>query len=123
MPRFVVLYHELPAGVARPSHWDFMLEADDVLFTWALAQPPDSPGLIPADRIADHAKKWLEYEGLVSGGRGRATRWDRGTFEWITEGETSLTVRLDGDRLAGAVALRQTDSGGWQWEAAAPLGL
>jgi hypothetical protein len=44
MPRYVILWHELPetheVGAARESHWDLMLEWGDVLRTWALASEP-----------------------------------------------------------------------------------
>ena len=38
MPRFVILRHDKPRG----EHFDFMLEAGDVLKTWALALAPGS---------------------------------------------------------------------------------
>ena len=38
MRRFVVLHHRLPAESPRATHWDFMIEDDGVLRTWALAR-------------------------------------------------------------------------------------
>jgi hypothetical protein len=40
MPRFVLLRHELPPGAENGSHYDFMLERDDALLTWSLAELP-----------------------------------------------------------------------------------
>ena len=40
MPRFVLLHHECPPGYVKPSHWDFMLEFGDVLWTWELRELP-----------------------------------------------------------------------------------
>jgi hypothetical protein len=100
MPRFVLLYHDCPPNDTRSSHWDFMLEAGDVLRTWALEQLPSSwhvahhatrqadatcPTLSAADTVAaeqlgDHRREYLEFEGEISGNRGRITRIAAGTY-------------------------------------------
>ena len=81
MPRFVILRHEMPPGSERRTHWDFMLEREDVLWTWALPQPPSEGRAVPAIRLADHRKAYLDYEGDVSGARGRVERFDQGDFD------------------------------------------
>src|SRR5262245_3351063 len=77
MPRYVVLEHDHPE-----LHWDFMLEAGEVLRTWRLAAPPGAEGAIPATAVFDHRPFYLDYEGPVRGGRGFVRRWDAGTFTW-----------------------------------------
>src|SRR5262245_55078670 len=101
MPRFVLLYHDYPAGYERPSHWDFMLETGDVLHTWALEQLPSDwqlahsrttavypncPAIatsndVAAVRLGDHRRDYLELEGPLSGGRGTVVRAAAGVYE------------------------------------------
>jgi hypothetical protein len=77
MPRFVLLEHDHP----RP-HWDLMLEAGSVLWTWRLPQVPSPPCTLPVERLPDHRLLYLDYEGPVSGARGTVRRVLSGTFEW-----------------------------------------
>src|SRR5580700_7757806 len=101
MPRYVILRHEMPAGRERLSHWDFMLEADGALRTWALPAPPDTAGPIEAEALADHRLAYLEIEGPVSGGRGSVTRWDEGVYRLIEQTALRWEVELNGKRLRG----------------------
>jgi len=109
MPRFVVLEHDHPF-----LHWDFMLEAGDVLLTWRLSSPPAPQRTVSAERIGDHRRAYLDYEGPVSGGRGNVTRWDGGSFEWLEDAEDRKVVRLRGGRLDGTFRLERTPAGEWR---------
>lgn len=113
MTRFVVLWHELPADSGRESHWDFMLETPDALETWALAEEP-SVGSCLAERLSDHRKAYLDYEGEVSGGRGSVTRWDAGNYVRLAADDRHLTVVLAGGRLRG-IARLQPDESAQRW--------
>jgi hypothetical protein len=109
MPRFVVLEHDHPV-----LHWDFMLEAGDVLLTWRLAAPP-GPGVpLEATRTFDHRPLYLDYEGPISGGRGRVVRWDCGTFAWEEREEGRVAVCLDGIRLRGSLRLECLSPPAWR---------
>lgn len=115
MPRFVVLHHECPSGYARPSHWDFMLEADGALRTWALAARPDTDSSIDAEALSDHRLAYLQLEGPLSGGRGSVARWDQGEYraeEWKPE---KVVVRLSGARLSGLATLVASASDAQRW--------
>ena len=109
MPRFVLLYHECPPSLGKPSHWDLMLERDGMLLTWNLLQLPLAWGgdaeTIEATRIADHRIAYLDNEGPVSDGRGAVTRVDQGEYEVASEDATSLSVRLKGSQCHGFVEL------------------
>jgi hypothetical protein len=114
MPRYVVLEHDHPH-----LHWDFMLQWGAVLRTWRLAEPPQ-PGIsIAAEALGDHRAAYLDYEGPVSGGRGRVMRWDGGCFDWRetdTDNRGQLVrVRLDGGRLRGRATLEDTGGGRWRF--------
>lgn len=107
MPRFVVLEHDWPA-----RHWDFLLEAGGVLRAWRLLAEPAAGEDIPAEAIADHRPAYLDYEGPVSGDRGRVVRWDRGTFEWVDDTLDGVSVELRGAKLTGRATLERDAGGG-----------
>lgn len=122
MPRFVVLRHECPAGYVRPSHWDFMLEAEGVLRTWALPDAPGAGEAMTAEALDDHRLEYLDYEGPLSGDRGAVTRWDQGTYEFEREegkieqeAGCRLVVVLCGDRLSGRATLTRQQGDDQRW--------
>ncbi|MFP6611394.1 MAG: DNA polymerase ligase N-terminal domain-containing protein [Pirellulales bacterium] len=108
MPRFVVLYHETPPSADRSPHWDLMLETGGGLQTWALPAAPTPGDTIRAEPLPDHRLKYLDYEGELSGDRGRVSRWDAGTYELMQKSEAAMVVHLDGDRLRGKLKITQT---------------
>jgi hypothetical protein len=117
MPRFVVLEHDHPV-----LHWDLMLEADGVLHTWRLAQPPlPSSSAIEAMRLPDHRMLYLEYEGPVSGDRGVVKRWDAGVFkEDMHSSPTARILEMHGKLLQGCIHLDLIDNTTWRLEFLAP---
>ena len=116
MPRFVILLHELPAGHDRSTHYDLMLEKDGLLQTWACQGFPDKA--TEAQRLANHRLAYLEYEGLVSGDRGKVTRVEGGTCEWLRALADSVQVRLTGAKLAGTLTLTLDDEKAQRWRVA-----
>jgi hypothetical protein len=102
MPQFVLLEHTWN-GV----HWDFMLEAGDVLRTWAIDAPIVSGRDLPARALGDHRKIYLEYEGPIAGDRGHVRRVDAGTYRLQIWGQEHVRVELSGSQLVGNVDLRR----------------
>jgi hypothetical protein len=106
MPRFVLLEHHWN-GV----HWDLMLEAGDVLRTWAIDAPIVPDVTVPARALGDHRRVYLEYEGAISGDRGWVRRVDSGVYEpriWTAE---RVEAVLKGAQLVGLVALWSVGAG------------
>ena len=123
MPRFVLLHHECPSGYVKPSHWDFMLEFGDVLWTWELRELPTSwrresnksSEVLPATRLADHRSAYLDYEGPLTGNRGHVARVASGTFTVIANTPEMLIVQLDSEMYCGRIQLTATSQQGlWQ---------
>jgi DNA ligase D-like protein (predicted 3'-phosphoesterase) len=122
--RFVIQKH-----AARSLHYDFRLEADGVLKSWAV---PKGPSTNPKDkRLAmpteDHPLDYHDFEGVIPGGEygaGAVIVWDRGTYRNLTEDDDGdevpvsealagghLTVWLDGEKLRGGYALTRIGKG------------
>lgn len=110
MPRFSILVHNHPF-----LHWDFLLEAGGTCRTWRLLNPPDFPGEIIAEPLADHRLLYLDYEGPVSGDRGEVFRWDAGTFEWRLDNTDAVEIDVVGTQIQGRVSLRRRADQTWIW--------
>lgn len=115
--RFVILFHQMPANSPRSSHWDFLLEhTDGTLRSWALSDEPAFGAEIPAEALPDHRREYLDYEGPISGDRGRVTRWDRGTYRTVSQFEHEWQVEIAGERLVGRVSLLQDEAVAGCWK-------
>lgn len=101
MPRWVLLRHTLPDGT---SHLDWMLDRGDGegLLSFRLGEGTDvrSAAVFMAERIGDHRREYLDYEGPVSGGRGMVARVDSGEAV-VSEGEGVIRIWLGGREWVG----------------------
>ena len=137
--RFVVQKHR-----ATRLHYDFRLEMEGVLKSWAV---PKGPSLDPADKrlamqVEDHPVSYFDFEGIIPEGNygaGSVMVWDVGTWEPLspkavngkyvagTDAEAremlkkgDLKIRLHGKKLNGDFALihikaRRPGSKGTEW--------
>ena len=105
-PIFVVQRHD-----ARRLHYDFRLERDGVLASWAVPKGvPMEPGTQHlAVHVEDHPLEYATFEGEIPKGNygaGTVEIWDNGTYELVEEKRNGgLTVRLHGRKLEGLWAL------------------
>ena len=96
---------------ARRLHYDFRLERDGALASWAV---PKGVPLRRGERhlavhVEDHPLEYGDFEGTIPAGQygaGTVEIWDRGTYELLEEKrDGGLTVKLDGERLDGVWTL------------------
>ncbi|MXN66680.1 DNA ligase [Stappia sp. GBMRC 2046] len=126
-PIFVIQKHD-----ASTLHYDFRLEVNGVLKSWAV---PKGPSTDPSEkRLAieteDHPLEYAEFEGTIPKeeyGGGTVLIWDRGTYENITRKDGDrrpmdealasghALFRLKGEKLAGGYALQRIDDDKGHW--------
>src|SRR5215208_8478791 len=105
-PIFVVQRHD-----ARRLHYDFRLERDGVLLSWAVPKgvPLETGQRNLAVHVEDHPLDYAGFEGEIPKGQygaGTVEIWDHGTYELLEEKKDGgLTVRLHGERLEGTWTL------------------
>jgi DNA ligase D-like protein (predicted 3'-phosphoesterase) len=123
VPIFVIQKH-----AARRLHYDFRLEVDGVLKSWAI---PKGPSTDPQDkRLAvpteDHPLAYAGFEGVIPEGEyggGTVLVWDTGTYRNLTEKKGAaipmgqglahghVKVWLEGNKLKGGYALTRFKTG------------
>jgi len=105
-PIFVVQRHD-----ARRLHYDFRLERNGALASWAVPKgvPLEAGQRALAVHVEDHPLEYATFEGEIPKGEygaGLVEIWDRGTYELVEEKrDGGLTVRLHGERLEGTWTL------------------
>jgi DNA ligase D-like protein (predicted 3'-phosphoesterase) len=112
MPLFVVHEHH-----ATRLHWDFRLELDNVLKSWAMPKkPPRKAGIKRlAMKVEDHALEYADFEGEITSteyGAGSVMIWDKGQYELLIHAGNSLKIKLFGNLLKGIYVLCQFPSAG-----------
>jgi bifunctional non-homologous end joining protein LigD len=107
---------------ASRLHYDFRLEADGVLKSWAVPKPPSLDPAIKrlATHVEDHPLAYADFSGTIPEGQygaGVVKIWDRGTYENMLEGKPHaqtlaasiadghVEVVLHGRKLKGGFAL------------------
>ncbi|BCB96835.1 3'-phosphoesterase [Dissulfurispira thermophila] len=117
MPIFVVHEH-----YARHHHFDFRLEMEGVLKSWAV---PKGPSMNPSDKrlaimVEDHSLEYGSFEGTIPEGQygaGTVVIWDSGTYKLIsgTIDSGRIEVELNGKKLNGIFMLVKMKGKDKEW--------
>ncbi len=110
---FVIQEHH-----ARRLHYDFRLERDGVLVSWAV--PKNLPDTTSVNHLAvhteDHPLEYGTFEGNIPKGEygaGKVIIWDSGTYDTEKFREDEVIVNLHGSRISGRYALIRTNGDQW----------
>ncbi len=120
---FVVQQH-----AATRLHWDFRLEVDNVLRSWAV---PKGPSMDPEDKrfaalVEDHPLDYADFEGSIPEGNygaGNVIVWDQGTYVELEDfasgfSDGKLLFDLNGHKLRGRftlIKLKGRENTGKEW--------
>jgi len=117
--KFVVQKHQ-----ASHLHYDFRMEIEDVLKSWAI---PKGPSMNPQEKrlavaVEDHPLSYINFEGVIPEGEygaGAVLIWDSGKYRTIGEEDIEkqykkgrMKFNLEGEKLKGGFVLIQTKIGG-----------
>lgn len=112
-PRFVIQEHH-----ARRLHWDFRLERDGVLKSWAV------PKGVPLERgvrrlavqVEDHPLSYIDFQGTIPTGNygaGLVEIWDSGHYGVVHYDDRKITLAMLGGKMRGGYELIHTDQQNW----------
>ena len=113
---------------ASTHHFDFRLEVEGVLKSWAV---PKGPSTDPREKrlampVEDHPLDYADFEGVIPEGQygaGAVVVWDCGSYDNLTEQDGRpkpvaraledghLLIRLHGEKLRGGYALQRVATG------------
>lgn len=111
--RFVVQKHS-----ASHLHWDFRLEMDGVLKSWAV---PKGPPLKPHEKrlavhVEDHPVGYINFKGTIPKGNygaGKVQIWDKGKYELLEKSDKNIKFILYGKKLNGPYDLVNFKDKNW----------
>ena len=111
-PIFVVQKH-----TARKLHYDFRLEIDGVLKSWAIPkEPPTKPNIKRlAIQVEDHDLDYAYFEGVIEEGHygaGKVELWDNGTYEMEACRDKKMVFSLHGKKLKGRYTILKFEKAG-----------
>jgi DNA ligase D-like protein (predicted 3'-phosphoesterase) len=118
-PMFVIQKHD-----ASRLHYDFRLEVDGVLRSWAVPKGPSTDPRVKrlAVEVEDHPLAYGDFEGVIADGNygaGAVIVWDTGTYQPLREDDDMgealrrghASFWLEGRKLQGGYTLQRTGGG------------
>ena len=111
--RFVVQKHQ-----ARQLHYDFRLEMEGVLKSWAVPKglPLDTGIRRLAVQVEDHPVSYIDFSGTIPNGEygaGTVDIWDSGNYTIENITDETIEIVLSGNILSGRYVLVHTDGKNW----------
>lgn len=112
---FVVQEHQ-----ASHLHYDFRLEMDGVLKSWAVPkEPPVEAGVKRlAVAVDDHDLAYAKFDGEIAEGYGAGTvkKWDGGVYKMVSRKDVKMVFELHGKKMKGEyVLLKFSKAGPKNW--------
>lgn len=103
--RFVIQKHD-----ATHLHYDFRLEMNGILKSWAIPkEPPTEPSIKRlAMQVGDHELSYIDFEGTIPEGEygaGKVEVWDKGTYTLKHRDSNKIMFTLHGQKLSGNYTL------------------
>ena len=113
MSRFVIHEHH-----ATHLHWDFRLEKEGILKSWAVPKGPPEKKAVKrlAVQVEDHDIDYIDFEGTIPEGQygaGTVQIWDKGTYSIESESPKRIVLELKGKRLKGKYTLVHLKEKNW----------
>lgn len=108
--RFVIQHH-----ITENEHYDIMFETEgsDTLLTWQIILSDMEllfkSAAIKAERIRDHRKHYLDYEGPVKSSDGSVKIFDSGYCRTLLKENDNFEFELNGKKLVGNILLNRND--------------
>ncbi len=107
--RFTIARHQ---GSTEGDHYDLLLESGEMLRTWRFPSPHfENPQA--AKQLKDHRKKYLDYEGEITGGRGNVSIHETGTYEIDVWSDKVVQVALTGGTIKTRLRLDLRNGEDW----------
>jgi hypothetical protein len=107
--RFTIAKH---SGSPEGDHFDLLLESGEALRTWRFqAAHFDTPQ--PAKQLKDHRKKYLDYQGEISGGRGRVAVHETGEYAVDVWSDKVVQIAVTGGKLKTRLRLDLQEGEDW----------
>ncbi len=111
--RFVVHEHH-----ASHLHYDFRLELEGVLKSWAVPKgPPEVAGVKRlAVQVEDHPVEYIDFHGTIPKGQygaGTVEVWDKGNFVLKERNAKAMKFEMRGEKLKGDYALVKMEGKNW----------
>jgi DNA ligase D-like protein (predicted 3'-phosphoesterase) len=105
MPRFVIQQHK-----ATHLHWDFRLDMNGVLKSWAIPKEPSKKEGEKrlAVQVEDHPRSYIGFEGEIPEGEygaGTVRIWDKGIYKILNQRPDKIVFELNGKVLKGRYVL------------------
>ena len=112
MPIFVVQKHS-----ATHLHFDFRLEMDGVLKSWAIPKEPSTEPDVKrlAIMVPDHDLAYASFHGQIEEGEygaGKVEIWDKGTYDMEARKDNKMVFVLHGKKLKGRYTLLKFEKAG-----------
>ena len=111
--RFVIQEHQ-----ASRLHWDFRLEMDGVLKSWAVPKgvPVEPKVKRLAVQVPDHSLDYIDFEGEIPEGKygaGKVFIWDSGSYDKLHADDKKIEIILHGKKASGRYELIHWKEKNW----------